>query len=57
MMPDLGRYEGTILAAYAVTFILLAALIGVSLWRARSAARALAAEEARLLTRRMTDGV
>ena len=32
MMPDLGPYAGTVLGAYAVTLVLLAALVLVS-WR------------------------
>jgi heme exporter protein D len=57
MMPDLGRYQTTILSAYAVTFALLALLVGLSVWRARRVARDLAAEEARARTRRTADGV
>ena len=33
MMPDLGRYAGTVLGAYGATIALLAALVAVSLWR------------------------
>lgn len=47
MIPDLGRYAGTVLAAYGVTLALLAALVGLSLWRAARVARALAARERR----------
>ena len=57
MMPDLGRYEVTVLSAYAVTFALLALLIGLSLLRARRVARDLAAEEARAQSRRTADGL
>lgn len=57
MMPDLGRYQTTVLSAYAVTFALLALLVGLSVLRARRAARDLAAEEARAPSRRTADGV
>lgn len=35
MMPDLGKYSDTVLSAYAVSILLLAALVVVSLWRGR----------------------
>lgn len=35
MMPDLGPYAGPVLSAYAVSIVLIAALIGLSLRRAR----------------------
>ena len=57
-MPDLGRYAFTVLTAYGVTLALLAALVGVSLWQARRAARALARQEAaRAQPRRTGDGL
>lgn len=34
-MPDLGKYAGAVLSAYGISLLLLAGLIGVSLWRAR----------------------
>jgi heme exporter protein D len=46
MMPDLGRYAATVLAAYGVSFALLAALIAHSLIRAARVRRELAALEA-----------
>jgi len=48
MMPDLGKYETTVLSAYGVTILLLVALVGLSLWRARKVRRALAAQEERM---------
>jgi len=47
MMPDLGKYEATVLAAYGVTIVLLLALVGLSLWRSRRSKRQLAELEAR----------
>ena len=47
MMPDLGKYAGTVLSAYAISLILLAAIIGLSLWRARRVRARLKAAEAR----------
>lgn len=35
MMPDLGKYAGTVLSAYAVSILLLVALVAISLWRGR----------------------
>lgn len=46
-MPDLGSYAGTVLGAYAVTLALIAALVGLSAWRAARVAQALAKAEAR----------
>lgn len=47
-MPDLGKYAATVLAAYGVSLLLLAVLIGLSLWRSARVRRALAAQEARM---------
>ncbi len=47
MMLDLGKYQTEVLAAYAVTFALLFALLAVSLIRARKVARELDEAEAR----------
>ena len=47
MIPDLGRYAATVLAAYGVTLALLAGLVGVSLWRAARVRRRLGILEAR----------
>ncbi|TPE53840.1 heme exporter protein CcmD [Amaricoccus solimangrovi] len=57
MIPDLGRYEFTVLAAYGVTLALLAALVGLSLWRARRVARALTRQEERAKAGRAANGV
>jgi len=46
-MPDLGKYGDTILAAYAATIILVAAIVVVSLIRSRKVKRQLAELEAR----------
>ncbi|MEQ9259063.1 MAG: heme exporter protein CcmD [Roseovarius sp.] len=35
MMPDLGKYADTVLSAYAVSLVLLALLVVVSLRRSR----------------------
>jgi heme exporter protein D len=33
MMPDLGKYAVTVLSSYGATLGLLAAIIGLTLWR------------------------
>ncbi len=33
MIPDLGKYAFAVLASYGVSGVILAVLIGVSLWR------------------------
>ena len=48
MMPDLGKYADTVLSAYAVTILLLVALVWLSLRRAAKVRRALEAQEARM---------
>lgn len=47
MIPDLGKYAAEVLSAWAVTLAILAAITGLSLWRARAVRRALEAAEAR----------
>lgn len=47
MMPDLGKYAVTVIAAYGATIVLLAALVGATLWRARAVRAALARQEDR----------
>lgn len=42
MMPELGKYAATVLAAYGVTLALLALLVLVSALRAAQVRRALA---------------
>ncbi|ETW14501.1 heme exporter protein D [Roseivivax marinus] len=41
MMPELGKYAGTVLSAYAVSLVLIVVLVAVSLWRARRVRAAL----------------
>jgi len=38
MIPDLGKYAGTVLGAYGITLVLLAAIIAAS-WRRSARAR------------------
>ena len=45
MMPDLGVYAGTVLAAYAASLGLIGVLLVVSLWQARRARAALVRAE------------
>jgi heme exporter protein D len=47
MMPDLGKYAGTVLSAYGATLVLIAGLILLSLWQSRKVRRALEAQEGR----------
>ncbi len=35
MMPDLGKYAGAVLSSYAVSLVLIVALVALSIWRAR----------------------
>ncbi len=46
-MPDLGAYAVEVLSAYAGTLLLLAALVGASIWKARRVLRQLRDAEAR----------
>ncbi|MBM1222374.1 heme exporter protein CcmD [Ponticoccus sp. SC2-23] len=41
MMPDLGDYAGAVLSAYAVSIVLLAAIVVLSVVQARSVRRRL----------------
>lgn len=45
MMPDLGKYAFAVLASYGVSLALIAALVAVSLRRARKVKAALDAVE------------
>jgi heme exporter protein D len=45
MMPELGKYAVTVLSAWGVTLVLLAGLIGLTLWQSRRVRRALDAQE------------
>jgi heme exporter protein D len=47
MMPDLGRYALPVLSSYAATILLIAALVGLSLWRGARVRRALREVEER----------
>ena len=47
MFPDLGKYAGVVIGSYLVALALLAAIIGLTLWRGARVKRALAAIEAR----------
>lgn len=47
MMPDLGKYAFAVLASYGLSFVILAALIGASLWRGAQVRAALRQVEAR----------
>lgn len=46
MMPDLGKYQDAVLSAYALSLLCLAAIILVSVWRARAVKRDLEQLEA-----------
>jgi heme exporter protein D len=46
-MPELGQYTGAVLGSYAATAVLIALLLGLSLWQAARVKRALAEVEAR----------
>ena len=35
MMPELGKYADAVLSAYAVSIVLLVAIVALSLWRGR----------------------
>lgn len=51
MIPDLGKYAVAVLASYGMTILLLAALVGFSLWRGARIRQALRDVEARQGTR------
>ena len=46
-MPELGKYAVAVLGSYGATILLLAALVGFSLWRSARMRRALREVEAR----------
>ncbi len=48
MIPDLGRYAGTVLSAYAATLLLLGLLVAVTWLRSVRVRRRLAETEARV---------
>jgi heme exporter protein D len=47
MMPDLGKYAGTVLSAYVVSLALLAAIVLLTLWQGRRMRHKLDAAERR----------
>ncbi|WP_428925373.1 heme exporter protein CcmD [Marinibacterium sp. SX1] len=47
-MPDLGKYADTVLSAYAVSLLVLLALVAVSLWRGRRVRAEMARVEERI---------
>ncbi len=47
MMPELGKYALPVLGSYAITLVLIAVVIVLTLWRGARVQRALAAVEAR----------
>jgi heme exporter protein D len=47
MIPDLGKYAGAVLSAYGISLLLMAAIIALSLWRARVVKQQLNDAEAR----------
>lgn len=48
MIPDLGKYAVYVLSAYGVSLLLLLAIVGLSVWRARSVRAELEAVEKRV---------
>lgn len=46
-MPELGKYAVTVLSAYGVTILLLAAIVAQTILRGRKVKRALEEREAR----------
>lgn len=47
MMPDLGKYAGAVLSSYAASIVLIAVLVGWSVWRGAKVRRALKEVETR----------
>ena len=47
MMPELGKYAGTVLGAYGAALVLLVALVTLTIWQGRRVRRALEEVEAR----------
>ena len=50
MMPDLGKYAGTVLGAYGAALVLLVALVALTIWQGRRVKRALEEIEARVVS-------
>lgn len=47
MLPDLGKYATAVLGSYGATLVLLAVIVGLSLWRGARVRAALREVEAR----------
>lgn len=47
MIPDLGKYAGAVMGAYAVSIVLLVLLVAMSMWRGARVRRQLDEIEAR----------
>ncbi|MFT7058818.1 MAG: heme exporter protein D [Pseudorhodobacter sp.] len=47
MMPDLGKYAGTVLTSYAASIALIVALVMLSLWQSAKIRKALREVETR----------
>lgn len=47
MMPELGKYATAVMGAYGVSILLIAGLVGMSLWKSARTRRTLEAVEAR----------
>ncbi len=47
MIPDLGKYQGAVLSAYAISLLLITVTVALSLWRARVVKQQLNDAEAR----------
>lgn len=45
MTPELGKYAVTVLSAWGVTLVLLAGLVGLTLWQSLRVRRALDRQE------------
>lgn len=52
MMPDLGKYAGTVLASYGASLVLLVAIVALTVWQGARMRRALARVEARVAAAR-----
>lgn len=52
MMPDLGKYAGTVLASYGASMVLLVAIVALTIWQGVRMRRALARVEARVAAAR-----
>ena len=46
-MPDLGKYAAEVISAYGATAVLLAGIVGLTLWRGARVKRALDRAEGR----------